>query len=225
MRGFYHKIWLRLYGQWVLHYIQKERSFEYAGIRVQVPPGVFHPGLFFTTTLFIDFLQRVDFQEKNVLDIGTGSGLLALFAAKQGARTTALDINPLAVATCRKNAISNGLPLQVVESDLFDQVPAGTTYDYLIVNPPYFKASPKDHAARAFFAGENLEYFDKLFQQIPPFTHTNTKIWMILSSECDLKMIHQKAATNGLEHKVLFEKTKWGKQMLIVEYLSCSGTG
>lgn len=204
-----------VYGHWVLWYIQKERSFAYAGVTVTVPPGVFHPGLFFSTPVFIDFLQNVDFQEKKVLDIGTGSGLLALFAAKKGGTVTAIDINPLAVETCGKNAVVNRLTVQTIESDLFDGLDSGLAFDYLLINPPYFAAAPKDDAGRAFFAGEHLEYFEKLFRQMPAFIHAQTKIWMILSDDCDLDRINQMA---GGQWGTVLEKRKWGKGLLILEF-------
>jgi release factor glutamine methyltransferase len=201
-----------------LWYIQKERVFAYAGLRLNVPPGVFHPGLFFTTTMCVDYLQSIDFHKKRVIDVGTGSGLLGLFAAKKGGIVTAVDINPLAVTTCQRNAAENGLSLNIIESDLFDALPSETTYDCVMINPPYFAANPKDAAARAFFAGENLEYFAKLFQQLPSVIHAGTRIWMILCDDCDLDTIHQMATINGFEHTVLFEKTKWGKRMQLIQY-------
>jgi release factor glutamine methyltransferase len=222
MRLFFQKIWLPLYGRWALRKMQQERVFVYAGVHLNVPPGVFHPGLFFTTTMFIDFLQMVDLQGKMVLDVGTGSGLLALFAGKKGGIVTAIDINPLAVETCLNNARLNNLPIQVLESDLFDHLPENEPFDFLLVNPPYFAATPKDDAARAFFAGENLEYFEKFFRQLPAFIHHNTKTWMILSHDCDLEKIKQIGMNQGFYPDLVFEKTKWSKRVLILEYRQIS---
>jgi len=155
---------------------------------------------------------------KMVLDIGTGSGLLAMFAAKKGATSSAVDINPLAVKTAQANAAANNLSIKVIESDLFDQLPKSATFDYLLINPPYFAANPKDKAAHAFFAGENLEYFEKLFRQMPGYIHANSTIWVILSDDCDLEKIQEIAQKNEFLQKTIFEKTKWAKRMLILEY-------
>ncbi len=153
-----------------------------------------------------------------MLDVGTGSGLLALFAAKKGAITSAIDINPLAVKTAQENAAANKLSITVIESDLFDQLPKSETFDYLLINPPYFAANPKDKAAHAFFAGENLEYFEKLFSQMPQYIHQHSKIWVILSDECDLERIREIAGNHAFSHKNVFEKTKWAKRLVILEY-------
>ncbi len=172
MRFLFRRFFLPFYRRWALWHIRREQVFRYGGLRLRVPPGVFHPGVFFSTPIFLSFLQKIDLQGKTVIDVGTGSGALALFAARRGARVTALDINPLAVATARDNARDNGLEVAVMESDLFDRVPA-QAFDYVLINPPYYPRSPRDTAESAFFAGENLEYFEKLFRQLPGCLHSS----------------------------------------------------
>ncbi len=214
-RRFFRLFWLPLYRRWALRYIQQERVFEHADLRLSVPPGVFHPGVFFSTPLFVTFLQNVDFQEKTVLDVGTGSGLLALFAARKGGLVTALDINPLAVQTALQNATFNGLVLTAVESDLFDALPP-QTFDVVLINPPYYPRIPHDAAERAFFAGEGLEYFEKLFTQLPRYVHPATKVWMVLSEDCDLLHIRAMAAVGGFDWAVVFQQKKWGERFFVV---------
>jgi predicted nicotinamide N-methyase len=54
-----------------------------------------------------------------VLDLATGSGLVAVAAARAGARTvTANDIDPLSLAAAEANAAANGVPVRLVEADL-----------------------------------------------------------------------------------------------------------
>jgi release factor glutamine methyltransferase len=218
MQWFLRKIWLPLYGRWSLRYVQKKRRFRYQNISLEIPPGVFHPGLFFSSTLFIDFLKPVNWLGQSVLDVGTGSGLLAIFTAKNGAHTTAIDINPLAVATCRTNAAANQCAVSVLQSDLFRAIIPGTRFDYVLVNPPYFAADAKDDAARAFFAGANLDYFYQFFSQLHGVIHHQSKVWMILGDGCDFTRIYQIAAQNGFKHHVLLEKTRWGRLLVIVGF-------
>ncbi len=226
MRPLFRLFWLPLYRLWALRHIRRERVFSHAGLRLSVPPGVFHPGIFFSTPIFVSFLQNVDFQKKKVLDVGTGSGLLALFAARRGAAVTALDINPKAVETARRNAATNGLSLTVVESDLFDQLPP-QTFDFVLINPPYYPRPPRDAAERAFFAGENWEYFEKLFRQLPQYLNpsdapqpseslpTRSTVWMILSEDCDFEKITTIAENAGFRLQVVFEKKKWGERFFV----------
>jgi predicted nicotinamide N-methyase len=63
-------------------------------------------------------------RERTVLDLGTGSGLCAIAAARAGAMAvTAVDIDPYAVEAARLNARANRVRLEVVERDLLDESP------------------------------------------------------------------------------------------------------
>lgn len=222
MRLLLSRLWIPIYSFWLLRYIRKERIYKHAGLRLTVPAGVFHPGVFFSTPVFISYLQKFDFQEKTVLDVGTGSGLLALFAAQQGASVTALDINPSAVEAARRNAVANGLAITVVESDLFAGLPP-QTFDIVLINPPYYAAPPRDIADRAFFAGAHWEYFEQLFRQLPGYLNAGTQTWMILSENCNLGKIADIAAANGLRLTTVFEKEKWGERFFVIEARSGQG--
>ncbi|MCK6691409.1 MAG: methyltransferase [Thermoanaerobaculia bacterium] len=216
MRKLFLWFWLPVYRIWALWYIRGERVYRYEQLRLIIPRGVFHPGIFFSTPVFLQFLKNIDFQRKKVLDVGAGSGVLALFAARQGAEVTALDINPLAVETVSRNAAANGLTLQVLQSDLFGQLPV-QPFDYLLINPPYYPRIPENDAERAFFAGENLEYFEKLFRQMPVYIHGQSRVWMILSEDCDLEKIQAAARFFHFGLLPVFERKKWGERLIVFE--------
>lgn len=222
IRAFYRHFWLPFYRKWALKYIQKTQTYQFGTLQLKVPPGVFHPGVFFSSPLFLSFLQKIDLQDKKVLDVGTGSGLIALFCAQKGAMVTALDINPLAVETAVENAGANGLLITAIESDLFQQL-APQQFHFILINPPYYPKTPQNAAEHAFFAGEHLEYFEKLFAQLPAFIFPNhaseepTYTWLILSEDCDFLKIQAIADRNGFYLHAVFEKKKWGERFFIAQ--------
>ncbi|WP_258050189.1 HemK2/MTQ2 family protein methyltransferase [Streptomyces finlayi] len=91
-----------------------------------------------------------------VLDLCTGSGLLALHAARLGARVTAVDISRRAVASARLNAALTRLPVSVHRGDLLSGL-RGRLFDAVVSNPPYVPAPsvspPRRGARRAWDAG------------------------------------------------------------------------
>jgi release factor glutamine methyltransferase len=86
-----------------------------------------------------------DAAELSIADVGTGSGILAVCAARElkNARVLAVDISPAALAVARENAATHKVAERVefVESDLLAGVPAERRFDFILSNPPYIKTS------------------------------------------------------------------------------------
>ncbi|MBU4189759.1 MAG: methyltransferase [Candidatus Thermoplasmatota archaeon] len=76
---------------------------------------------------------------ENVLDMGTGSGIIGIHSAKLGANVTCADINPYAVELAEENAGLNNVDIKVVESDLFERIKG--KFDVIVFNPPYLPTS------------------------------------------------------------------------------------
>ena len=83
-----------------------------------------------------------------VLDVGTGSGAIALAIADEhpGAIVTGMDVSPEALSLAEENAARTGLPLELLEGDLFAGLPSGT-WDLVVSNPPYVDPSDRDSLA------------------------------------------------------------------------------
>lgn len=218
MRLFFRKLILPIYRRWALWFIRRERVWRFEKMTFRIPPGVFHPGVFFSSPLFIQFLKTQLLPGRRILDVGTGSGLLACWSARAGAEVWAVDINPLAVEAAMANATLNSLKINVLRSDLFDELAAAEPFDILLINPPFYPVSPKNEVEKAFFAGPAFEYFEKLFLEMPPFLKPETgRCWMILSEDCDLAAIHAIGEKHGFKTSKIWERKSWGERFEVVE--------
>jgi len=107
-----------------------------AVMTVVIEPAMgFGSGHHATTRLCLGALQRVDLQGRRVLDVGTGSGVLALAAARLGAAAVlAIDVDPDALANARGNAVLNGAPRNVEFRQADFRQEAGLQADVVVAN-------------------------------------------------------------------------------------------
>lgn len=119
------------------------------------PPGVYAAQG--DTFLLISCLRREDpGPGSRVLDLGTGSGAVAVAAARLGASVTAVDVSRRAVATAWANGLLHRRRIAVRRGDLLGPV-GGERFDLVLSNPPYVPAAdprpPLRGIARAWDAG------------------------------------------------------------------------
>jgi release factor glutamine methyltransferase len=110
------------------------------------PPGVYRPRSD-TALLAANFPEIGGGGDVTALDLCTGTGALALHAARRGLRVTAVDACRRAVLAARLNARLNRLPLRVLRGDLFAPV-ARERFDLVLANPPYLPTPPPAAARR-----------------------------------------------------------------------------
>lgn len=98
------------------------------------PKMSFGTGHHETTWLMLSEMAKLDFQKKNVLDMGSGTGVLAIFAAKKGAEhIDAIDIDPWAYENCIENRDRNQTP-QVIPSLGDASLLGNVKYDIILAN-------------------------------------------------------------------------------------------
>jgi release factor glutamine methyltransferase len=109
-----------------------------------------------TWTLAGALVEAIGDRPRTVLDLCTGTGALALVAARAGARVTAVDVSRRAVWNVRLNALLNGVRVDARHGDLLAPV-AARSFDVIVTNPPYVPSStdtlPRSGPERAWEAG------------------------------------------------------------------------
>ncbi len=171
----------RRVGGWPVAYLVGSRAFYM--LTFDVDPAVLVPRPD-TEVLVLEALKRLKpLTAPDVLDIGTGSGCIAISLAhqKKDARVTATDISPDALAVARKNAAKHGVTerMTFLQGDLFAPVPSGSTFDLIASNPPYIAPGEfaalapdvRDHEPRIALDGgpDGLAFYRRIANAAGPF--------------------------------------------------------
>ncbi len=177
-------------------YLKKERLWNYKGISIVVKAGVFHPRFFFSTKFMLNFLRSLNMEHKKVLELGAGTALISIFCSKKKAEVTASDINKTAIENMEINSKMNNCTISIIYSNLFESIPP-QIFDYIIINPPYYKKQAISEYDYAWYCGPEGEYFVNLFKTIGNYFGNDTVVLMVLSSACDLDFIKEEAIKNS----------------------------
>ncbi len=133
----------RLFQDEPIQYILGEARFY--GLDLKVDRRVLIPRV--ETEELVDMIVRQygDASDLNVLDVGTGSGAIAIALSRhlRFAHVTALDVSEDALAVARENAARLKARIDFVHADIFTWQPAGRSLDIIVSNPPYIAESEK----------------------------------------------------------------------------------
>ena len=153
MVRFLARIWLSLKRRLLLRQLRRARLHHVDGVPILVLPDVHDPVVFRTGRLLAQAVASQPVTGADVddgarplaLDMGTGSGIVAIFAGRIGYRVIGVDINPVAVRCARANVTMNGLEetVSILSGDLFGPV-QGMQFDLVAFNPPFFRGEPLD---------------------------------------------------------------------------------
>lgn len=201
------------------HFILSRQSIRIShagGFRLRVRPTVFHPKFFISSEKFAEFLDTQDLTGKTVAEIGTGTGILALAAARAGAKlVVATDINPNASLSANENAEGNGLGDRVtgVCTNLMAAIAPRPLFDLILSSPPKHAGEPKNLTDRGWHAGPAYRDIIALFDQARERLKPDGRMLLMVSSDTDLTLF------GSLIDKAGFVARKVREHSLVVESL------
>jgi release factor glutamine methyltransferase len=203
----------------LLKYWFKKRSQAVVTTRVQgldltVFPTVFHPRYFGSSSILAGFIASLDLAGKSFLDLGCGSGLLALCAARRGARVTAVDINPVAVRCTAANAARHDLRVDARVSDLFSSL-NGERFDVIAWNPPFLPGIPTTPAEAAFYGGPRLDVIRQFAAEAPRHLMPGASVYTILTADVDVTGMEELFRAEGFTVSRVLAK-RWGLAEIMV---------
>jgi release factor glutamine methyltransferase len=146
------------------------------------PPGVFVP----RSDAGMLLEAAAGHVRGRVLDLCTGSGVLALSVQPKAGEVTAIDSSGLAVTVARANAALNRRPVEVLRGDLFTPV-AGRLFDTIISNPPYLPVAggrdPRPGTTRAWNGGyDGRAVIDRICRRAPFHLAHGGEVLLVQSS-------------------------------------------
>lgn len=177
---------------------------------IEVDEGVYAPQ--HDSWLLCDTLEQCNLVDgRRVLDICTGSGILAIDAALRGAReVVAYDISPAAVACAGRNAERAGVPVDVRLGSLEDARRAGP-FDVVVSNPPYVPSdAPLEGTGpnRAWDAGaDGRVVLDQLCALAPDLVAPGGSMLIVHSEFSDPPQTLRRLARAGFEARVVAGRT------------------
>ena len=136
-----------------------------------------------------------------VLDMGTGSGIQAIAAAKNKKvrSITAVDINKEAVMIALHDAMKRGIPLSVQQSNLFENI--DEKFDTIIFNPPYLPSDPKLKDLTLDGGKKGYELIQKFLKQAKKYLEKNGIILLLFSSLTDKAKVDEILTKNKYKFK------------------------
>ena len=191
-----------------------------AGFRLIVRPTVFHPRYFISSECFAKFIGGLKLSGKHVVDIGTGSGILALAAARAGAENvTATDINPNAALTADENAHANGVGDRVnaVCAHLLSAFAARPLFDVILSSPPKHAGEPRNLADRGWHAGPEYRDIADLFDQSRQRLKPDGRMYVMVSSDSNLTLLGSLIDRAGFRARLAHEQSLVVESLIIYE--------
>lgn len=149
-------------------------------IVIDVLPGVYPPSD--DSYMLADVVNSMDIKGKRFLEIGCGSGIVAITAAVRGADVTAVDINPKAVECTLRNAEKSGVRVKAFVSNLFENVEG--QYDVIAFNPPYLPGTEEDPDYDVAWSGgeEGREVIDRFLENVDKYLKPCGVLLLVQSS-------------------------------------------
>ena len=116
---------------------------DFCGLRFNVTPATLIPRP--ETSELVEWIASEANGNESILDIGTGSGCIAISLAHKlpQSKVTAWDISPDALAVATENSKANGCAVEFEEIDILAYKPTGELVDIIVSNPPYIKENEK----------------------------------------------------------------------------------
>lgn len=190
---------------------------EYKGTVIYKQPHVYEPAE--DTFLLAENLdiKRTD----EVLEIGTGTGIIAVVAAQRSRKVVATDINEHAVKCALKNTLANRTyNIELREGNLFEPI-KDEKFDLILFNTPYLPTGEDekldDELNAAFDGGlEGRETIDQFLKEVKDYLKEGGRVQLVQSSLSDNEKTIKKLEKSGFEAEITASEKCFFEEIVVI---------
>jgi len=197
---------------WMLRLVDKSEPLQYIightpfldiTILLEIPTLIPRPETEEMCANLIEQLQKLNNQKLTILDIGTGTGCIALSLAHAlpNAQVYATDISDAALKLAQTNAEQNKIKnVTFIKSDVYKGIPSGLTFDLIVSNPPYISKTEWDNLDDSVTQWEDrialiaddkgLAIIKRIVKKAPAFLHENKEMARLNIAQLILEVGH-----------------------------------
>ena len=192
----------------------KEYTIDFDDIKIIATSGIFAPDVKYTysSQQSINYIKRVDLQNKSVLDMGCGTGVLGIHCIKAGIDQVIFsDVNEKAILNTRKNLKINNIRsrFEIINSDLFENIQG--TFDYIFANLPI-----SNELFRSQVKNTTQSIIDRFLVNCKNHLNSNGRVLLNWGSFEDVDYVIKCIKKNNLQFNI-FEEKKLGMKWYLFE--------
>jgi len=185
---------------------------EYEGLKLKLHPDVYEPA----EDSFL-LARNLKVREGDLaLDIGTGTGIIALLMARKARFVLGIDVNPKAVELARENARINDIKnVEFRISNLFENVEG--KFDIITFNAPYLPGEPEKPIDHALVGGERgREVLDRFIDEARNYLKPKGMVQIVQSSITGIEETLEKLKNKGFNIEITARERYFFEEILVI---------
>lgn len=180
-----------------LNKVEEPKIVKFDNYELKVNPGVFDPSLGEGSQIMAKIKNR--FAGETVLEIGTGTGALAILAAEKSKKVIATDISEDAIRCAQENIAKYKLEskIELRQGDLLSPIHEEEKFDVILFNPPFLSGFPKSNLEYSYF-DHDYSALGTFFSDLKSYLKKDGKVFLCFGSVGDVSYLNYLISKNNL---------------------------